>query len=178
MRIDVQGAMYLGMRVPGLPFYTAATDSTLPSAFHDLTHARDLVETWSCRMYHFMRTKADDYKFRDPGVAPLEVIAESHDLERTFLRIESLLWDFMQQLNIKLTAREHHGLSILRCRVKMNRIFSACCLYPEASVFDAYLDEFEHLLAVCDYLISSEDIDQRLFSVSLDEGMLYVNEPS
>ena len=48
MRIDIQGAMYLGMRTPGLPYYAA--DSELPLAFRDLTQARDVVNTWTCRL--------------------------------------------------------------------------------------------------------------------------------
>ena len=173
MRIDVQGAMYLGMRVPGLPFYTAASDSTLPSAFHSLIEARDLVESWTCRMYHFMRTYADDYKFREPCVAPLELIARAQDLEQTFIDLDTLLWNFMHQPNFKMTAREHHGVNILRCRVKMNRMFAACCLYSEVSMYDAYLEEFEEILAICTFIMSSGDGDQWLFSVSLDEGLLF-----
>lgn len=46
MRLDIQGAMYLGLCIPGLPFYIAVTDTSLPSSMHDLTQARDLVNTW------------------------------------------------------------------------------------------------------------------------------------
>ena len=173
MRIDVQGATYLGMRVPGLPFYTAATDSTLPPTLNDLIEARGLVDTWSCRMYHFMRTEADDHKFREPGFIPLEKIARAHELEQTHLELDSLLLEFMHKPNVRLTVREHHGLNVLRCRVKINRILSACCLYSEATMYDAYLDQYEEVVAICTCIISSEDSDFRLLSVSLDEGLLF-----
>ena len=56
-----------GMRMPGLPYYTAEAESSLPTAFEDLTYARDLVFTWTCRMFSFMRSHADKYKFREVG---------------------------------------------------------------------------------------------------------------
>ena len=173
VRIDVQGAMYLGMRVPGLPFYTASTDSTLPTTFYDLTQARDLVNAWTCRLYHFMRTEADDHKFRNPGNIPLEKIAKSHDLEQTFLGLDRLLRDFMQKPNVRLTSREHNGLGMLRTRVKIDRILSATCLYSEATMFDAYLEQFEQVLTICRSIEESDDADRRLFVVSLDEGLLH-----
>lgn len=173
MRVDVQGAMYLGMRRPGLAFYTSSTDSTLPAAFRDLVHARDLVNTWSCRMYHFMRTEADDLKFRDPGAAPLEVLAKAQELESMFIRLEALLLEFMHRPDVRLTTRESHGLNMLRCRVKVDRILSSCSLYTEACLYDRFVDEFEEIVAICMSISTSDDADTRLFTVSLDEGLLY-----
>ena len=173
MRVDVQGAMYLGMRKPGLAFFTSSTDSTLPAAFHDLTHARDLINTWSCRMYHFMRSEADEFKFREPGTAPLEVLAKAQELEHVFMRLEVLLLELMHRPDMRLTTRESHGLSMLRCRVKVDRILSSCSLYTEACLYDNFIDEFEEIVAICMSIASSDDADSRLFTVSLDEGLLY-----
>ena len=173
VRLDVQGSMYLGMRVPGLPFYTSSTDKTLPESFDNLVQARDLITAWSCRMYHFMRTKADDYKFRELGAAPLELLAKAQDLERTFLKLDSLLLSFLHTPTVRLTAQELNGLNMLRCRVKVDRILSACCLYTEASMFDAFLDQFEEILAICIYVLKSDDAESRLLTVSLDEGLLF-----
>lgn len=172
MRIDVQGAMYLGMRVPGLPFYTAATDGTLPKTFHDLTQARDIVNTWTCRLFHFLRTEADEHKFREPGEIPLEKFAKASELEKIFQDLDDLLWEFMHKPNIKLVSREHHGLGMLRTRVKINRITAAVSLYSEATMYDAYMDDFEDILVICSAIETCDNADRRLFSVSLDEGML------
>ena len=173
MRLDVQGAMYLGMRVPGLPFYTSATDNRLPDHLPSLTTARDLANTWSCRMYHFMRTEADEYKFREVRTPPLELFAKAQELENVFLQLEALLLEFLHRPNVRLTSRESHGLNMLRCRVKIDRMLSACCLYTEASMLDRYLDQFEEILAICVCIASSDDADSRLFTVSLDEGLLF-----
>lgn len=172
MRLDIQGSMYLGMRVPGLPFYTAAIDTKLPASFHDLTQARDVLNTWTLRLFHFMRVEADGYRFREPGNLPLEVIAKSHELAQTFVELDKLLWDYMHKPTAKLTIREQHGLAVLRARVKIDRILSACCIYCEDTMLDAFLDEFEEILTICAYIMSSDDADRRLFSVSLDEGLL------
>lgn len=67
LRMDVQASIYLGMRIPGLSDYPDESDFTLPSGFRDLTHARDVVNMWTCRTFYFMRTNADDYRFREVG---------------------------------------------------------------------------------------------------------------
>lgn len=173
MRMDLQGTMYLGSRVPGLPFYTAATDSMLPNSFHDLTHARDLVTTWTSRLFHFMRTVADDHKFREPGNIALDELAKAQELEQNFINLDRLLWDFMHKPTVKLTIREQHGLGMLRSRVKINRILSATCLYSEATIFDRFVPAFEDILTICLFTIGSDNADRRLFSVSLDEGLVH-----
>ena len=173
MRIDLQGSLYIGMRTPGLPFFTSATDSDLPDAFADLIHARDFSNTWTSRLYYFMRTKADRHKFQDPGNVPLELFAECQTHEGMFAAIDQLLWDFMQKPTVKLSFREQHGLGMLRIRAKINRIVTAGCLYAEASNYDRFMELFVQVHAICKYIIDSENADRRLFSVSLDEGLLH-----
>ena len=172
MQIDLQGSIYLGMRVPALPFYTAATDSTLPDSFHNLTQVRDLVNTWTCRLYHFMRTTSDHLKFVEPGNIPLEAIAYSHELQEIFNNLDSLLWDYMQSCGSKFSDRGQHGLGVLRSRTKMNRILAATCLYSEATMYDAYLPIFKEVLTICVYVSNNESEDRRMLSVSLDDGFL------
>lgn len=173
MRIDLQGSLYIGMRTPGLPFFTSATDSELPESFSDLIHARDFSNTWTSRLYYFMRIKADKYKFQEPGDVPLEVYAECQTLESMFTGIDQRLWEFMQRPTIKLAFREQHGLGMLRIRAKINLIIAAGCLYAEASSYDRFMDRFEEIHSICKYIMDSENADRRLFSVSLDEGLLH-----
>jgi hypothetical protein len=173
MRLEIQGSMLLGLRLPGLPFYVQATPTDLPSTLHDLAQARDLVNVWTGRILNFMRTDADEYKFREAGNIPIELIAKSHSLVRTFVELEELLWDFMHRPTIKLSMREQHGLGMLRSRVKINKILSATCLYTEACMFDAFLQDFEEIITICKYIMTSDNADRRLFSVSLDEGLLH-----
>jgi hypothetical protein len=172
MRMDLQGTMYLGSRVPGLPFFTAATDNILPTSFHDLTQARDLVNTWSSRLYHFMRTVADDHKFRNVGDIALEHIAKAQELEAVFLEFDRLLWEYMHKPTAKFSTREQHGLGMLRSRVKINRIQAATCLYAEACRYDPFLSEFDDILTICLYIMGSDNADKRFFAVTLDEGLV------
>lgn len=174
LRIDIQGSRYLGTRVPGLPFFANAPTSEIPLALNDLTHARDLLNVWTCRLFHFLRSEADRWKFDESGGnVPLEVIAKSQELEKVFLDLDALLWGFMQKPNLKLTFREQLGLSALRARAKLNRILSACSVYTEATLCDAYLDDFDDILSTCKYVIKSENPDYRLFAVSIDEELLH-----
>lgn len=172
-RVDLQGSLYLNARVPGLSFYTAATDSILPQSFHDLTQARDLVNTWTCRIFHFMRTIADDYRLRSVGNIAIEHIAQSQELEATFIELDRLLFEYMHKPNVKLSAKEQHGLGMLRSRVKVNRIQAATCLYSEATALDAFLPEFDEIVTICSYIMGSDNTDKRLFSIGMDEGLVF-----
>jgi hypothetical protein len=40
-------------------------------------------------------------------------------------------------------------------------------------MFDMFLDQFEEMLAICIYILKSDDPESRLFTVSLDEGLLF-----
>jgi hypothetical protein len=173
MRMDLQGSLYLSSRVPGLPFYTAYIEDVLPSTFSDLTRARDLVNTWTTRLFHFMRTSGDEYKFRTPGNVPIEELAKAQDLEQKFIKLDALLWEFMHKPTSKLSIREQHGLGMLRSRTKINRILAATSVYSEASTCDRYLDEFESILTIIMSIMNSDNADKRLFSVSLDEGLTH-----
>ncbi|QIX02472.1 hypothetical protein AMS68_007989 [Peltaster fructicola] len=173
LRIDIQGSRYLGMRVPGLSFLASISDSEIPLAFNDLPHARALLNIWTCRLFYFMRTEADKYKFDEGGQVPIEVIAKSQELEKTFMETDTLLWNFMQKPNLKLTFREQLGLSALRARTKMNRILAACSVYAETTLYDAFIDDFDDILSTCKYVIKSENPDYRLFAVSIDEDLLH-----
>jgi hypothetical protein len=191
MRLDLQGTLYLTMRTPGLSFYTAAIDSILPHSFRDLTQARDLINSWTGRLYHFTRTVADGYKFGVSGAngVPLEEYAKAQELERTMIELERLLWDFLHKPTSRLTAREQLGLGMLRSRTIINRVIAATCLHTEASAYDRFLPEFEDVLTICQHIMAS-DFDhrpapggddheaddaaaRRLLSVSMDEGLIH-----
>lgn len=74
MRIDVQGTMYLGMRVPSLPVITQDLDNEIPEQFANLTHARDFINIWTCRMYHFMRTGPDGTSLQQDPQIPFPML--------------------------------------------------------------------------------------------------------
>lgn len=172
VRIDLQGSFFIDVRMPSLTFITSAIDNELPSAFADINQARRFSTTWTCRLFNFLRTKADKFKFVSPGFIPLELLAEAQELEQMFISIERLLWSFMQKSSVKLTFREHHGLSMLRVLAIEDRIIAAGCLYSETSFYDQFLPEFEQMLSICRYVLDAEDPADRLLSVALDEGLL------
>ena len=123
-------------------------------------------------MFHFFRTSADSHVYREHGNVAIEAFAKAAELHQTFSDLDTLLWKFMHKPNLRLSTREQHGLAMLRTQVKMDMVNSATCLYTEASIFDQYLERFREILTICTYIMSSEVADWRLFSVSLDEGLL------
>lgn len=172
VRLDLQSSFFLDVRVPSLTSITSAIDNELPNSFTDINHARRFSVTWTSRLFNFLRTKADKYKFVSPGFIPPEDLAEAHDLEQKFIAIERLLWSFMQKSSVKLTFREHHGLSMLRVLAIEDRIIAAGCLYSEASFYDRFLPEFEQIVSICRFVLDAEDPASRLMSVAVDDGLL------
>jgi hypothetical protein len=172
VRIDLQSSFFIGIRIPSLAFITSAIDNELPASFADLNQARNFITTWSCRLFNFLRLTADKHKFVTPGWVPLEALAEAQHFEQTFIEMERLLLAFMHRPNVKLTFREHNGVAMLRAHVIENRLIAAGCLYTEASIYDRFMPEMEQMLAICRFVLESEDATTRLLSVSLDGGML------
>ena len=172
MRVDLQSSMYLGSRVPGLPFFTISIDAILPATFTSVAHARSLVDTWGCRQLYFIRSVADKYKFLQPGDVPLEVIGQSHELAKVFNKLDRLLSDFIQRTSC-ITPPERCGLDILSGRVKTMRTMVATCLYSEETAYDAHFDDFCQIYSICEGVVASGNAGHCLWSVSLDEGLLH-----
>lgn len=91
-QIDLQATYYLGLRPPKLAFFKRPLDDSLPLTIRDLGHARDLVCIWGSRLFHFLRTVADDRKFRVPGDVKLDVgCYSSSQAARTLLTAQNIL---------------------------------------------------------------------------------------
>jgi hypothetical protein len=171
-QIDLKSSLYLNQRVPEL-FLSRVIHSDIPVAFVDLLHARDVINAWSYRLFHFIRSVADHYKLYYPGDVPLEHLAYAQSLERNLLTLEALLWDLTKRPNLKISCREHNGLSILRIRLKVNRILACGCLYAETAVYDRFLPDFDSILNISKCVLSSDTVAEQLFSFSSDEGLLH-----
>ncbi|KAF2717579.1 hypothetical protein K431DRAFT_276674 [Polychaeton citri CBS 116435] len=173
MRMDIQSSIYLGSRVPSLPYYTANVDTELSEDLQDLTQARDVVTVYTDRFFHFLRKTADPYVSLEPGNVPLETYAKAQEFSSTFKAIEGLLWDFIHKPHIKLSFREQYGLNMLRTRVKLNKIQAGTCLFAEGTLYDSYLDDFDEMLTLCNFMMNSDPAHHKIHSVSLDEGLLH-----
>lgn len=173
MRMDIQSSTYLGSRIPSLPYYTANVDTELPAELQDLAQARDTVTIYTDRLFHFLRSTSDRYACFEPGDIPIETYAKAQEFSKTFEAIGRLLWDFMRKPSVKLSFKEQHGLSMLRTRIKLNKILAGTCLYVEGTLYDAYLDDFDEILTLCSFITNSDPTERQLYSVSLDEGLLH-----
>lgn len=173
MRLEIQCSLYGDLRLQRPPSGGESIDDPLPAILQDLTQARDVVNIWTCHLFHFLHSEAYYHKHTCVSGVPLEKLAKSHELRRTFEEIDQLLDIFFHKNIAGLIARERHGLEVLRMRVKINMIMSATCLYTEETMFDAFLQDFEDILTTCTEIMASVDADRRLFSVSLDEGLLH-----
>lgn len=175
-RIDLQGCMFLGSRVPG--FIDTTCDNPLPEAFTNLTHARKVVGDCVSHFLHFMKTVANPINSDEAynvGV-PLEVLAKSMHFAEVFDELDRLLLKLLREHTFKPNTQAHKGLSMLRTRVKINHIEASTLMYFEQTMLDAYLADFEQILATCNQVIASDSASQEdchLHSVTLDESLLF-----
>lgn len=172
-QLDLQGSMSIEARAPGLSFHTVMTDTALPDGFHSLLHARDVINAWTSRFIYFMRTTANQYKYRAADKTPHAVVSEAQVYQQCFQKLVTLLFELIHRPNVRLTLREHRALAILRVRITLNAIQSATCLSGQETSYDAFFNDFEEIFTSCTHALYSEEFTKRLWSASIDDGLIY-----
>ncbi|KAK3723901.1 hypothetical protein LTR37_001385 [Vermiconidia calcicola] len=173
IQLDVQGSVSMEARAPGLPFHTVMDAASMPDRFFSVTHAREVINAWTSRLISFTRTVANQHKYCDQDSTPHSVLAEATDYKRSFQKLDSLLSELTHRPNIRLTIREHEAISVLHVRTMLNAIQSATCLSREQTAFDASVSEFDEILTVCTHLLYSKGLGQKIWSASVDDGLIY-----
>ena len=172
-QLDLQGSMSIEARAPGLPFYTVMTDAAMPDRFHSIIHAGDVINAWTSRLIYFMRTTANQYRYRAADEIPHVVLTEAQGYEQSFQALVDMLSELNSQPALRLTIREHRALSVLHVRIKLNAIQSATCLSGEETAFDAFVNDFEEIVTACTHALYSEEFRKMLWVASVDDGLIY-----
>jgi hypothetical protein len=132
-RLDLQTAVFVGLRPPLLAvdsIYQIDKTQGFEQADVKLTHL-------TSRVCSFLRTKADSYRYRNPGFIPLDLIMEANDLRDQL--------DLFQRQNVtgKSTSVEAvMNKAYLQVKCLTGVILVATSLYAEEAIYDQFTSEF------------------------------------
>lgn len=139
-RLDLQAAVFLGIRPPALdPTRVASRIFVFDSVYQEADHA---LAGLTNRVWTFIRTVADDYRYEDYGPVPGAVTMQAETLRRA-------LKSFSKQYfapNSKLARMLPEQTSLLRIKYLTSVIIMSGCLSQHEFVYDGHSDDFVELV--------------------------------
>lgn len=115
IHIDVLGSMFVGSRAPKSQHSDEIdVGCALPETFCNIAQARKFTDTWTCRVYQFLRATADDYKFKEPGDVPIDVVWTCHQLGRILATLIVLVETPQEEGIAHFDACDHNAIGLLR----------------------------------------------------------------
>ncbi|OAQ97382.1 hypothetical protein LLEC1_07705 [Akanthomyces lecanii] len=139
-RLDLQAAVFLGVRAPALdPSLVASRIFVFDSVYQEADHALAALIN---RLWAFKRTVADEYRFGDGGPVPESVRAQAQGIERNLERFNK---QYMAP-NSKLEKMLPEQISLLRIKYLTSVVVMSGCLSPEETVWDAHAGDFVEMV--------------------------------
>ncbi|TWU71979.1 hypothetical protein ED733_002324 [Metarhizium rileyi] len=149
-RFDLQASVFLGLRPPLL------ASNSLELVYHSprkaSTHEDGELAGLMNALFSFLRTKADDYRYRVPGSIPLDLLIEAKTIERR-------LHEFRENhLGKEITSRSTRMPSVteahLRVRCLTGTILAATSLHAEEAIYDQFTCDFLGIVDAASEILS------------------------
>ena len=142
-RLDVQASIYVGRRPPVVAPVRAWRNSMFFTYIADAETAlyQELSGVWT-----FLRNKADDFRFRDPGNVPLHVLAEAEAIRLSLAQWQQTFLSLLGACEAKLSSREASQAKLLQIHHLTATILMVGSLYAEEALYDAYDKDFETII--------------------------------
>jgi hypothetical protein len=151
MRMDMQAAQYMGVRAPITAGITTTTPTPppLPYIFDTLDEAETSLMHEHATILHFARTTASKYKYHSPGGVPLDLIVQTHSFETRLSHWKSAFtYSYSCQKARNSSPRVSARTALILIQYYIARITAATCLYAEETLYDRFLPEFRHIVAL------------------------------
>lgn len=142
--LDLQASIYLGLRAPQLGL------QSLPSRLVMFESAYDEAEYYLnelvSKIWVFIRTTADDFRYRAPGFIPLEVVAEAEALR------EQLNLYHDQHLSLLLPTGKLSEVQAAMLEIKhvTALVLISTSIYAEEMIYDRFLPQFRTVVALAE----------------------------
>ncbi|KAM3446310.1 hypothetical protein MY3296_009798 [Beauveria thailandica] len=140
-RLDLQAAIFLGVRPPALdPSRVASRIFVFDSVYQEADHA---LAGLISRAWTFIRTVADDYRYQQvDGPVPDAVAARAQSIKSSF---EAFRRQYLAP-NSKLEKMLPEQSSLLRIKHLTSVVVMSGCLSHEETVYDAHASDFVHMV--------------------------------
>lgn len=139
-RLDLQAAIFLGIRPPALdPSRVASRIFVFDSVYQEADHAlAGLIN----RVWTFVRTVADDYRYEELGPVPAAVTAQAHAIEKS---LDAFNKQYLSP-NSKLEKMLPEQISLLRIKYLTSVVIMSGCLSMEETATDAHAKDFVEMV--------------------------------
>ena len=168
-RLDLQAAKYQGMRPPKLAHLS---EPLIPSRFSSIAQAKDSLTSLTIPLYAFVRSTAEEYKYRKLQDLPLDDAATISILMDSFDAWKDLFDKFLHRSTSKFSMLEQSIIDALIINHRTDYIEAATCTHPEAMVFDQYDEEFDEIVTLAANVIRSRK-QTAILEFRLDMGIIY-----
>ena len=157
-RLDVQAAIFLGMRPPALdPDRVRSKVFVFDGVFQEAEHAlAGLVN----RAWRFIRSTADDFRYRDSDMPDDLALAEA-------LAIDVALQEFNTYYLVSRGRAERMSddqFATLRIDYLSTVITMGCCLCPDERAYDKYTEAFVEIVSLAYAMIGRQQTLKQRFT--------------
>ncbi|KAL1964887.1 hypothetical protein VTN77DRAFT_6240 [Rasamsonia byssochlamydoides] len=172
IRLDLHASLYMGRRPPALKNLGS---SEIPQTFQNLDEAETKLYQVLNRVYRFQTSRSDDYRYREVGSVPLELLLEAQSLEKTLHQWHTAC--ITLSLEIMDEDWQPRRLALLQINYYIAVIAMATCLYVEECIYDRFKEQFGTIVSLAWTLLSTakDDIpkqrDRETFSMEM--GVIY-----
>ncbi|EGX96017.1 C6 finger domain protein, putative [Cordyceps militaris CM01] len=135
-RLDLQAAIFLGIRPPALdPSRVASRIFVFDSVYQEADHA---LAGLTNRVWTFIRTVAADYRYEELGPVPDAVAAQAQSIRKS---LDGFHAQYLTP-GSKLDKMLPEQTSLLRIKHLTSVVIMSGCLSPEETVYDAHAADF------------------------------------
>ena len=166
--LDLHASKYQGMRPP----VTQLRESLIPSRFSSLAQAKDVLASLTIPLYSFIRSTAEEYKYRKLQPVPRDAVGAISIIIDSFDAWKDRFDKFLHRSTSKFSMQEQSIIDVLIINHRTDYIEAATCTHLEAMVFDQYDDEFDEIVTLAAKVIRALKTTSA-FQFRLDMGIIY-----
>lgn len=125
-----------------------------------------------------MRNTADDLRYRDQLTVPITILIRSQEISKALTSLRIALKEYLARPRTKLSHDDQQSAKVLTISLLTHSIIADTCLSAEESIYDRFDAEFDEILMLSAYIISSykhtgDQSSGNVYQFSLDQGIIY-----
>ncbi|EON62897.1 hypothetical protein W97_02122 [Coniosporium apollinis CBS 100218] len=168
-RLDVQASSYVARRAPAITRQPVFDSS---SVFVEVNNAEEhLYQELNC-VWSFLRNTAEDYRYREANLIPLDVLAQAQSIQSRLRQWETAFMPFWAVYQSE-TSEGAHQAKLLRIYHDTATVLMADALHPVEVVFDAFDDTFRRIVLLSEELLRKKFAGSSANTFSIEMGIVY-----
>lgn len=166
--LDLHASKFQGMRPPVV---VPENEFHMPSRFSSITQAKDALASITAQLYTFVRSVAEEYKYRKLQAVPFSEVSNLGLIRDRFNAWKDRFDKFLHRSTSKFSRHEQSFIDVLIINHRSDYIEAATCIQAEALAFDEFDDEFDEIVTLAANVIRSRR-QSNVLEFRLDIGII------